>query len=223
MVTLSDLARSRTGHPSLRLLQTAANSVASKLLRNRITLGGSMASCFRWCDLAGPLVALDAQVVLETVDGLRFVGATEFFRMHPRRQIRRSELLTRVQLPDDVQAFAFRKMRLTTFSYGIWNAVVVIRGQGRSKRFSVAVSLGTALPKRLHRVEEALDREGPALSLSSLEQLVTGEVEQGGLRITSSWGFPGSYRRRVLPVLLADLLGDLQSQSNTKIAVGGAS
>ena len=36
-----------------------------------MTLGGSLASCFRWCDLAGPLVALDAHVVLETVDGLR--------------------------------------------------------------------------------------------------------------------------------------------------------
>ena len=128
-----------------------------------------------------------------------------------------------MQLPDDVQAFAFRKTRLTAFSYGIWNAVVVARGRGSSERFSVAVSVGTALPKRLHRVEEALHHKGPALSLSSLERLVADEAEKGDLRITASWGFPASYRRRVLPVLLADLLDELRDDQSATVAAGGAS
>ncbi len=55
-----ELGARQPGH----VLAQAVGEAASTPLRNRITLGGSLAFAPAWSDLVGPLVALDAEVLL---------------------------------------------------------------------------------------------------------------------------------------------------------------
>ncbi|HVO35149.1 MAG TPA: FAD binding domain-containing protein [Gemmatimonadales bacterium] len=62
------------------ILPEAASTCGSQQIRNMATIGGNLANASPACDLAPPLLALDASAVIAGRDGRRIVRLDRFFR-----------------------------------------------------------------------------------------------------------------------------------------------
>ena len=91
--TSSDVARHGP------LLKMAMPYVAHPAVRNRGTIGGSIALADPAAELPACAVALGAQIELRGTDGPRTVEATEFFRDLYETDLRRAEVVSAVLIP----------------------------------------------------------------------------------------------------------------------------
>jgi CO/xanthine dehydrogenase FAD-binding subunit len=107
---------------STHVLARALGGCASTPLRNRITVGGSVALFPVWSDLMGPLMALEADVHLVgagqgTVPVSRYVAEPE---------LRRGTLVTGVSFPDrSWSSFYYRDTR-TRFDYAAFTVTFLL-------------------------------------------------------------------------------------------------
>ncbi|MCS7282777.1 MAG: xanthine dehydrogenase family protein subunit M [Anaerolineae bacterium] len=110
------------------VLQEAAKTLGSPLVRNRATLAGNLANASPAADMAPPLLVLDAEVELASVEGTRRVPLKDFF-IHVRRTVRQPhELMTaiRVPLPPENSRARFFKVALRKA-----DAIAVVNGAVR--------------------------------------------------------------------------------------------
>jgi carbon-monoxide dehydrogenase medium subunit len=88
--------RVRTAVP---LLHQAAGLIGHPAIRNRGTLGGTLAHADPAAEMPAAAVALDAQLVLRSPEGARTVGASEFFEGFFMTALEPEELVTEVVVP----------------------------------------------------------------------------------------------------------------------------
>lgn len=81
------------------LLAEAMRHVGHVQIRNRGTMGGSLAHADPAAELPAVMVALDATLVATGPDGVRTIPAEEFFLMYFTTALQPDEILTEVQVP----------------------------------------------------------------------------------------------------------------------------
>ncbi|MBS1886164.1 MAG: xanthine dehydrogenase family protein subunit M [Actinobacteria bacterium] len=90
------------------LMSRALLDVAHHTLRNRGTVGGSVAHADPAAELPAVLVALGGEVVARGPAGTRTIGADDFFISHYTTALEESELLTAIRVPGPApDAWAF--------------------------------------------------------------------------------------------------------------------
>ena len=94
-----DLQRSPEVAVHARLLNEAAGHIAHPAIRNRGTLGGSLAHADPASELPACMLALDATLVVRGRDGERRIAAVEFFQGIFQTALAADELLVAVELP----------------------------------------------------------------------------------------------------------------------------
>jgi CO/xanthine dehydrogenase FAD-binding subunit len=130
----------REGPPALA---EAARTVGSPQIRNAGTIGGNLGTASPAGDGHPFLAAVDASVELTSRDGRRLVPWDQFFVGVKRTALQAGELITAVQLPDDLperQAFGKIGVR-NAMVIAIVCAVVTRRPDGRT-----TVGLGSVGP-----------------------------------------------------------------------------
>ena len=141
-LTYRDTAEKISGIQSEHILVKALSTAASNALRNRITLGGSAASFPPWSDLAGPLLALNAEVYFIAPDfpEEKTSSIDEFLR-NP--AVRRNILITKIGF-DNVyyNSWYYREVR-TRFDYPKFTITILISGKGSVKDSKDAALNGT--------------------------------------------------------------------------------
>jgi CO/xanthine dehydrogenase FAD-binding subunit len=152
-------------------LTAAAVSVGSPQVRNRGTVGGNIVNASPAGDLYPALLALGANLVLETLDGSREVGLEDFVTGPGITGIKPEEVLTQVKFRKPAGDFftGFAKIGLrNALAISVANAAVVARSAG-GKLKDVRVACGAVAPKpiRMRRVESILDGETPTEDLIS--------------------------------------------------------
>ncbi|WP_375411448.1 FAD binding domain-containing protein [uncultured Bradyrhizobium sp.] len=95
----ADLARSAEIAVRAPLLSEAVSHVAHPAIRNRGTLGGSLAQADPASELPACMVALDATIVIRGQAGQRRVAAVDFFTGIYETALSPDELLVAVELP----------------------------------------------------------------------------------------------------------------------------
>ncbi len=100
----AELLSSALVHRHLPLLRKAAPHIGHIAIRNRGTLGGSMAYADPAAELPACAVALDATLVLNSAAGEREVKAEDFFKGLFETDLRSGELITAVNFPVQAQA-----------------------------------------------------------------------------------------------------------------------
>jgi CO/xanthine dehydrogenase FAD-binding subunit len=107
------------GHILVKALQTSA----SESLRNRITVGGSVASFPAWSDIMGPLLSLEATVSL--------IGKTEghypirdYIENH---SIRKESLITEVSFHNDVWVSSYYRETRTQFDHAMYTITLLAK------------------------------------------------------------------------------------------------
>jgi len=109
------------------IIVKALSGAASNALRNRITLGGSIVSFPPWSDLAGPLIALDADVCFITKDSAAedMISTEDFLRMPADRK---NVFITKVAFKSTpYRSWYYRDVR-TRFDYPKFTISIIISG-----------------------------------------------------------------------------------------------
>ena len=99
LTTHADIERSADIAKHLPLLAEAVRHIAHPAIRNRGTLGGSIALADPAAEYPACLVALDATVVLQSKAGERLVKAEDFFKGLFEVDLGTGELVTAVEIP----------------------------------------------------------------------------------------------------------------------------
>ena len=81
------------------LLKDAASRMGAIALRNSATIGGNIANASPKGDMPQPLILMDAEVVLKSLDGERRVLVDDFIIAHKKTELRDDEIITGIVIP----------------------------------------------------------------------------------------------------------------------------
>jgi aerobic carbon-monoxide dehydrogenase medium subunit len=121
-VAESDLVRS-----ACPVLAQAAASIGDMQVRNRGTIGGSLAHGDPNADLPAAVLALGAELVARGPDGDRTIRASEFFRDYLTTALGAAEILTEVRVPATAGASAYVKFNRRSQDWAIVGCAAVVR------------------------------------------------------------------------------------------------
>ena len=144
----SDVLRSR-----VPLLADVASQVGDPQVRNRGTIGGSLAHGDPASYLPAAIIALRATLVLAGPDGTRDVAADDFFTGFLTTAASPSELLTEIRIPVAMHtSFGFQKFRRRAQDWAIVGCAVAV-GDGMA---GVGLVNMDSRPVRASAVERAI-------------------------------------------------------------------
>ena len=150
---IEDDARLKSAHP---LLVAAVKHVAHYQVRNRGTIGGSLAHADPAAELPGVAVACDAQVLTVGPKGGRTIAAADFFTGALSTALADDELIVELRLPpwprERRWAFEEFSRRRGDFALAGIAAFYDLDGDGKARNAQIGV-IGACL--RPHRVPQA--------------------------------------------------------------------
>ena len=185
------------------LLASAAAWIGHVQIRNRGTVGGSLAHADPSAELPALCVLLDAQVAIRGPKGARAVRAGEFFRGFMSTALGQDEVLTDVTIPGLASnaRWGFREFAQRHGDFAVAGAACVIEpNAARLVVFGVADA-----PFRCKAAEEELARDGGAETDKVIKALQDdlGHADGGAERV---------YRRRVAEVMVAGAVQDARQR-----------
>ncbi len=136
-----DLAESDELRDGCHVIAEAASGVGSPAVRNRGTLGGSLAHADPHADLPAALLALDGSVTVRSASGSRSIAAADLVVDYLQTSLADDELIVDVRVPADAGRSAYAKFHRRAIDWSIVGAAAVVRGD----RVQVAITgLGLA-------------------------------------------------------------------------------
>jgi carbon-monoxide dehydrogenase medium subunit len=192
-----DVATSALLREHCPVVADTAREIGDPQVRNRGTLGGSLAHADPSADYPAAMLAVDAEIHLKGPQGWRTVKARDFFRDLFTVDLAADEIIAGVQFaPVRAAAYAKLRQRASHFAIvGVAAALEVSQGVIRSARIGLT-GAGTHAT-RLTNVEEVL--AGRALSRSTIDaaaQLAGANLDEVNADIHASQ----AYRRAMIPV-----------------------
>ena len=187
-------------------LKQAAREVGGRQIQNAGTLAGNLCNASPAADGVPPLLALDAEIELASLQRTRRVPLAVFITGNRRTLLAPDELLVAIHIPKPSREArsAFLKLgarRYLVISIAMVAATLEIE-DGRISRARVAVGACSAVAQRLPALEAALSR-------ALLDETLVGRIEPHHLAtlapIDDIRGSAG-YRRDVVLTLLRRLL-----------------
>jgi aerobic carbon-monoxide dehydrogenase medium subunit len=158
MTTIGAIASSTLIHGEFPMLAEAAESVGDAQVRNRATLGGSIAAADPEGDMPAPLLTLDASIELLGRRGSRRVRASEFISERGSAAAR-DEVIVAVILPRPPEhaGMAYVKFKHPARLYALCGvAAVLAAAKGRINAVRVGVTGAANHPFRFTDIEDAL-------------------------------------------------------------------
>ena len=204
LTTHAEIAASslvRDGCPVLA--QTAAH-IGDPAVRNRGTIGGSVAHADPAADFPTVLVALGARLDIAGAGGTRTVEAPDFFLGLMTTALGEGEILTAIRVPALTagRGAAYAKFAHPASRYAVLGAAAVLdMSAGRCTAARVVIGGVVPSPRRLSSVEAALT--GKTLSQEDIEQAAAHAVTDIGTDTLGDVFASADYRRAVAPVYVA--------------------
>ena len=150
----------------------AAATIGDPQVRNRGTLGGSLAHADPSADMPAVMVALDAEIHLRSAKGARSVKAAEFFQDLFTVNMQPDELLTAVSFAP-VKASAYVKLYQKASHYAIVGVAAAVDASGGTiKTARIGLTGASTHAVRLSKVEQAL--AGQPATKDAIEKAVQG-------------------------------------------------
>ncbi|SFU19497.1 FAD binding domain-containing protein [Mesorhizobium sp. YR577] len=198
VVTHAVLGRALRGLAGFEALVGAADGAANPGIRRVATVGGNLCTLdFAAADLAPALLVCEATVEMETFDGPKLIGISDFLRDRP--TLLADAILTKVHLRRDLIASAH--IRLPLRMAGDYPVAIVSIAVDKDKRFRIAVGSVEPIARRWTALEEALAAEPGGFALNP-ERVTELAAEHNDFHGRDSTEAEGWYRRQVLPALV---------------------
>jgi carbon-monoxide dehydrogenase medium subunit len=178
----------------LGLAAHAAGKIADQQVRNRGTIGGSLAHGDAASDLPAVLLAAEGSVVARGPGGEREIPASELFVDIWTTALADDEVITEVRLPAmDGWGFAYEKFTRRAEDWAMVGVCAMVRGEFEDVR--VAFTNMGATPLRATAVEEALRGQGRGAIEQGAQAAAEGTDPPGDLNATAD------YKRHLARVL----------------------
>ena len=144
--------------PELGLVSQVAGTIADPQVRNRGTIGGSIAHGDPASDLPGVLLAAEGTVTVQGPDGQRTIAAADLFQNYMETAIGPTEVLTEVHLPAfDGWGHAYEKFNRRSEDWAMVAVSALVKQTGDiCEDVRIALTNMGSMPLRATAVEEAL-------------------------------------------------------------------
>ena len=186
--------------PELGLLATAASNIADQQVRNRGTIGGSLAHGDSASDLPGVLLAYEGTITAQGGDGTREIVAADLFRDYLTTSLRPDEVITEVRLPaQDDWGHGFEKFTRRAEDWAMVGVSALVKraSDGSCEDVRIALTNMGATPLRASAAEDAL-RGGP-LDVDAIAKAA--EQAAGGTEPRGDLNASPDYKRHLARVL----------------------
>jgi len=129
LTTHAELLGCEPLHAALPIFRQAAGMIADPQVRNRGTIGGSLANADPAADWPAVVVALNADIEIAGVTGSRRVPANDFFVDIFATRLGPGELLTAIHItrPKPDTRFGYRKIRHPASGYAVVGVAACVR------------------------------------------------------------------------------------------------
>jgi aerobic carbon-monoxide dehydrogenase medium subunit len=179
------------------MLAEAAASIGDPQVRNRGTLGGSLAHADPSADYPAAMLALDAAIHLKSPKGSRVVKAADFFRGLFTVDLAADEIIVGIEF-NPVKSAAYAKLAQRASHFAIVGVAAALDAKGGTIQSArIGVTGASSHATRLTDVEKAL--AGKPLSMASIEAAARkagANLEDLNADIHASQ----DYRRAMIPV-----------------------
>ena len=186
------------------ILKQGASKIASTPLRNRITIGGSIAAPPPWSDMPPVLLALNAQIeVTGTAAGI--YSAEQYFQKNP---LDGTSLITEVKIPKLPGNAVFKRVTQTKFDYSMLDLAIYLSLQ-KEVIDEIRVAIGCAVSRaiRLKEVEKFLLKKKPS------ETLFKEAAQAADFKPLEDRRVSKEYRQELLKILLQRGLAEIIQSS----------
>ncbi len=212
LTTHEDIYRNSDLQKTVPLLCRAAKSVGAPQIRNQGTLGGNMANASPAADLAPPLIALGARIMLSGPDGERSFNLDEFFTGPGKTRKNSDEIITGVEFSipgGDFRGTFLKVGQRRALAIAVASLAIALSCRdGKVEEVRLAAGSVAPVPLRARETEKIL--QGQKLDNLPLEN-AAGRLEKEASPIDDIRG-TGDYRARVLGNLLRKGLQEVLSQ-----------
>jgi carbon-monoxide dehydrogenase medium subunit len=215
LTTVSEVARFSTGN-ALRGLGEAARALGSWQVQNMATIGGNLCKASPGADLVPPLLCLDADLEVRSVDASRWTPLDGFLTGPDQTALSQGEVLTTIRIPEPPPrtGSAFLKvMRRQAVDCSIVSvcARVTLDPDGTCREARIGLAAVAPHPFRAKRAEAAL-----------LGRRLSDDVLRSAARWARQEATPisdvrasAAYRRLLVGTLVERTLGEAARRAGT--------
>ena len=193
--THAEIAASKLLRDKCPIVAEAAAEIGDPQVRNRGTIGGSLAHADPASDMPAVVIALDADIQIKGKGGARTVKASAFFRGFYDVDLAPGELIVAVNFTP-VKSAAYAKLHQRASHYAIVGVAAVLDASGGTiKSARLGVTGATTHAMRLSNVEAALaGKKGDGLTAALASS--ANDVADVNADLHAS----ADYRRAMIPV-----------------------
>ena len=161
----------------LGIVQRAAASIADQQVRNRGTIGGSLAHGDSASDLPAVLLALDGSITAQGPNGEREIAAADLFQDYLTTSLEPTEVVTWVNLPSlDGFGYGYEKFTRRAEDWAMVGVCALVKANGGvCEDVRIGLTNMGSTPLRARAAEDAL--RGQPLSADSVAQAAEAAAE----------------------------------------------
>ncbi len=209
LCTHAEVATSPLVRQQWPMLASMAERVANPQVRHQGTIGGNLCYGDPSTDPPGCLLALDAQVVVESVRGERVIPMADFLVDYYTTALAPDEILTEIRVPPQApgsDGVYTRYLRTAADHRPLLSVAVHARRQGAAcEDIRLAIGASTPIPTRVPRAEALL--RGQVVTLELAAQ--AGEIVAADIEAVSDARGEAGYRREVARAVAARSIAQL--------------
>jgi len=170
LATHTDILQSKVIQQFAPLLRQAVSTIGSPQIRNRGTIGGNIMNAAACADTVPPLMALDAVVKLQSVEGERTVPIIDFFVKPYQTVAAKNEILTEIRflkLPNSATSVFIKLGRRNALAISRLSVSAILRKNDAGLIQEARIVPGAAFPKwqRMTEAEKILIGQKPSKDL----------------------------------------------------------
>jgi CO/xanthine dehydrogenase FAD-binding subunit len=208
------IAKSHIIREKCLLVAEAAGQIADQQVRNRGTIGGSLAHADPTADLPTACTAVGATVVAISVEGSREIKSDDFFRDYFTTSLRQDEVLREVRIPVSPPRTGGAYVKLTKGhnDFAVVSVAAQISLDGNRVCTDASVVLGGVAPTPRHAVETERYLAGRKLGEEAIKEGSQRAAE--GLRPPSDIRASSEYRVEMSRVLAERALKECMNRAS---------
>ena len=192
-------------HDELGLVSVAARSIADQQVRNRGTIGGSLAHGDPASDMPAVLLAAEGSVTVQGSGGEREIAAADLFQDYLTTAIAPGEVMTSVSVPIGAGwGFGYEKFNRRVEDWAMVGVCALVRkaADGSCEDVRVGLTNMGSTPLRATATEQALRGGG----LDSASIVAAAQQAAEGTNPPSDLNASSDYKRHLAQVLTARAL-----------------
>jgi CO/xanthine dehydrogenase FAD-binding subunit len=183
----------RSGEVGARwpLLRDATRYIGHVQIRNRGTVGGSLAHAFPSAELPVAMVTLGASLLLRTSGGQRTVRAEEFFLSHMTTVLQPDELLTEIRVPalTPNTGWSYQEVSRRYGDFALAGAASLLTLDGDANITGARLTLTAATPIQVTKAEQLLvgQRVSEALFRDAAQRAIEGLGQDADIHASAEY------------------------------------